>query len=327
MVVSAVRTTARGEVGAAHQPRPAASSSACSTCPTLPASANDPNLSGRAAASARSLSLEPGERALALTSLPTEGPGLALGTRQGVVKRVNPEVLGRDEWEVISLKDGDEVVGAVELATGEETLCFVTAEAQLLHFAAVAVRPQGRSGGGMAGVKLGAGRPGRVVRRDRPGRADGSVVVTASGSATALPGTEPGAVKVTPFSEYPAKGRATGGVRCHRFLKGEDALVFAWAGTAPARAAAASGAPVELPGGRPGAGTAPGCPGASRSPPAPGPSRPAAVHAPVWKAESVLTRRPRPAVPAGAARCAGARPGGLQRRRHPRAARTRRPRR
>jgi DNA gyrase subunit A len=36
-------------------------------------------------------------------------------------------------------------------------------------------------------------------------------------------------------------------VRCHRFLKGEDALVFAWAGSAPARAAAASGAPVDLP--------------------------------------------------------------------------------
>jgi DNA gyrase subunit A len=74
-----------------------------------------------------------------------------------------------------------------------------------------------------------------------------NVVVTASGSSTALPGTEAGAVKVTPFAEYPGKGRATGGVRCHRFLKGEDTLVAAWAGDAPARAAAASGAPVELP--------------------------------------------------------------------------------
>jgi DNA gyrase subunit A len=80
-----------------------------------------------------------------------------------------------------------------------------------------------------------------------PDAPEGSVVVTASGSSTALPGTEPGALKVTPFAEYPAKGRATGGVRCHRFLKGEDALILAWAGTAPARAAAASGAPVELP--------------------------------------------------------------------------------
>ena len=43
----------------------------------------------------------------------------------------------------------------------------------------------------------------------------------------------PGTVKVTPYAEYPAKGRATGGVRCQRFLKGEDSLVVAWAGAAP----------------------------------------------------------------------------------------------
>jgi DNA gyrase subunit A len=74
-----------------------------------------------------------------------------------------------------------------------------------------------------------------------------AVVVTVSGSGTALPGTEAGSVKVTPFAEYPAKGRGTGGVRVHRFLKGESTLLFAWAGRAPARAAAASGAPVDLP--------------------------------------------------------------------------------
>ena len=61
------------------------------------------------------------------------------------------------------------------------------------------------------------------------------------------PGTDAGAVKVTSFAEYPGKGRATGGVRCHRFLKGEDILLLAWAGPAPAWAAAASGAPVDLP--------------------------------------------------------------------------------
>jgi len=53
-------------------------------------------------------------------------------------------------------------------------------------------------------------------------------------------------VKVTAMSEYPAKGRATGGVRCHRFLKGEDILQRAWAGLAPAVAAAASGSPITL---------------------------------------------------------------------------------
>ena len=182
-------------------------------------------------------------------------PGLAIGTRHGIVKRVNPEVLGRDEWEVIRLDDGDEVVGAVELATGTETLCFITTDAQLLHFGAETVRPQGRSGGGIAGIRVAANE--RVAWFGALS-GDDNVVVTASGSSTALPGTEPGAVKVTPFSEYPAKGRATGGVRCHRFLKGEDLLVTAWAGDAPARAAAASGAPIDLPepvGKRDGSGT------------------------------------------------------------------------
>jgi DNA gyrase subunit A len=145
---------------------------------------------------------------------------------------------------VIRLDDGDEVVGAVELATGTETLCFISSDAQLLHFGADAVRPQGRSGGGIAGIRLAGGEHAAWFGAVEP---EGAVVVTASGASTALPGTEPGAVKVTPFAEYPAKGRATGGVRCHRFLKGEDTLVTAWAGAAPARAAAASGAPVDLP--------------------------------------------------------------------------------
>ena len=83
-------------------------------------------------------------------------------------------------------------------------------------------------------------------------------MVTSSGSSSALPGTQVGAVKVTPLSEYPSKGRATGGVRAHRFLKNEDTLLSAWVGPGPARAAAASGAPVDLPpadGRRDGSGT------------------------------------------------------------------------
>jgi DNA gyrase subunit A len=161
------------------------------------------------------------------------------------VKRVNPEYLSnRDDWDVISLKDGDEVVGATELRTGEETLCFVASDGQLLQFGAGQVRPQGRSGGGIAGIKLSSGA--RVVSFTAV-QPEEAVVVTVSGSSSALPGTEAGSVKVTPFTEYPPKGRATGGVRCHRFLKGEDELVFAWVGAAPPLAAADSGAPVDLP--------------------------------------------------------------------------------
>ncbi|HJQ07182.1 MAG TPA: DNA topoisomerase IV subunit A [Nocardioides sp.] len=245
VVVSAVRTSVRSEIGVITSAGRLLKLGVIDL-PAIPASANEPNLQGGLPLT-EVLSLAAGERALALCDLTGEGPGLALGTKQGVVKRVNPEVIGRDEWEVIGLKDGDEVVGAVQLRTGEEELCFVTSDAQLLHFGAAGVRPQGRAGGGMAGIRV-ADRE-RVVwfgslELQSPG---GVVLVTASGSSTALPGTEPGAVKVTDFWEYPAKGRATGGVRCHRFLKGEDALVFAWAGPAPARASAASGAPIDLP--------------------------------------------------------------------------------
>jgi DNA gyrase subunit A len=243
VIASVVRATARGEVGLLTS-RGRLVRVGVLELPALPPTANDPHLVG-AAPVTDLVALAPGERPLALTSLRSDGPGLALGTRDGVVKRVNPDVLtNKDEWEVIGLKEGDEVVGAAELATGEETLCFITSDAQLLHFGAGLVRPQGRPGGGMAGVRLAAGRHVTWFGALDPAQA---VVVTASGSATALPGTEPGSVKVTPFAEYPPKGRGTGGVRCHRFLRGEDTLVFAWAGTGPARATATSGAPIDLP--------------------------------------------------------------------------------
>jgi DNA gyrase subunit A len=244
VVVSAVRATARGQVGALTTHGRLAKLDVLDL-PTLPGTANHPHLQGGAPVS-EFLSLEPGERVVGLTSLDVDSPGQAIGTRNGVVKRVNQETLAnRDTWELIRLADGDQVVGAVELHTGSEQLCFITSDAQLLHFGAAAVRPQGRSGGGIAGVRLAAGQSAVFFGAFTPD--DSAVVVTASGSSTALPGTEPGAVKVSPFSEYPGKGRGTGGVRCHRFLKGEDTLVLAWAGPGPARAAASSGAAVDLP--------------------------------------------------------------------------------
>jgi DNA gyrase subunit A len=136
-------------------------------------------------------------------------------------------------------------VGAAELRTGDEDLVFVTSDAQLLHFPASTVRPQGRSASGMAGIKLAPGAQAVSFAAVDPGGPN--VVVTSSGSSNALPGTEPGSLKVTPYDEYPAKGRATGGVRCHRFLRGEDILVLGWVGGAPARASAANGVALELP--------------------------------------------------------------------------------
>ncbi|MGO2112707.1 MAG: DNA topoisomerase IV, partial [Pseudoclavibacter sp.] len=64
--------------------------------------------------------------------------------------------------------------------------------------------------------------------------------------------------KVSDYAEFPGKGRATGGVRAHRFTRGEDRLRLAWVGAEP-RATAGDGAVRELPEGgakRDGSGTA-----------------------------------------------------------------------
>jgi len=206
--------------------------------PTAPLTAGAPHLQGGSPVG-ELVGLEAGESPLAVVALDAV---IALGTRAGIVKRVNPEVLSKDSWDVIRLDDGDEVVGAAAPGEADE-LVFITTDAQLLHFPAASVRPQGRTGGGMAGVKLPTGT--KVIWFGAT-PADDAVVVTISGTSGALPGTHGGNVKVTAFSEYPGKGRATGGVRCHRFLKGEDTLLLGWAGPSPAIAASPAGTPVEL---------------------------------------------------------------------------------
>jgi DNA gyrase subunit A len=253
VLISRIVATARGECGLVTSAGRLFKISVLDL-PTVPATAHAPNLQGGTHVS-ELITLDTGERVLCLTSLSQDSLGLALGTAGGVVKRVNPEVLGRDSWEVIRLEPGDRLVGAAELRSIDNELVFVTNDAQLLRFPAASVRPQGRSGGGMAGIKLGIGA--RVVFFGAV-PASGSVLVTVSGTSRALPGTDAGSVKVTPFGEYPGKGRGTGGVRCHRFIKGEDVLLLAWAGPAPAVAAAASGSPIPLPdaeGRRDGSGT------------------------------------------------------------------------
>jgi DNA gyrase subunit A len=242
VIVSRVLATARAEVGLVTS-RGRLVKVTVLDLPTVPSTANAPNLQGGASV-VELVTLESDESAVCLSSLSADSLGLALGTADGVVKRVNPEVVAKDSWDLIRLEPQDRVVGGVELTSADVELVFVTSDAQLLHFGADSVRPQGRAGGGIAGIKLAAGA--RTVFFGAVPDGD-AVLVTNSGTSSALPGTDAGLVKVTRFSEYPAKGRATGGVRCHKFLKGEDTLLLAWAGPAPAVASAASGSPVELP--------------------------------------------------------------------------------
>ena len=192
------------------------------------------------------LGLGAGERVLALASLAADAPTLALGTATGVVKRVAPEgAPSRDAWEVIGLRDDDEVVGAATVAE-DDSLVFLTSDAQLLHFPASAVRPQGRPAGGMAGVKLAGGQRAVFFGAVPSGQQSDALVVTVAGAADALPGTQAGTAKVSPFEVFPGKGRATGGVRAHRFLRGEDSLILGWVGPAPARASGSAGQGIDL---------------------------------------------------------------------------------
>ncbi|HEY5185518.1 MAG TPA: DNA topoisomerase IV subunit A [Actinomycetes bacterium] len=256
VVTSIVRATARGEVGLVTSGGRLVRLSVLDL-PALAQTSAAPTLAGGVPLGAL-LDLGAGEKALCLATLDPESTGLALGTERGVVKRVLPDYpSNRDGFEVIRLDDGDQVVGAVELVTGEEELVFVSSDAQLLHFPASVVRPQGRPAGGMAGIRLADGQRAVFFGAVAPGV--DAQVVTIAGSSDALPGTEAGAGKVTPYDLYPGKGRGTGGVRCQRFLRGEDTLLLAHVGPAPARAATAAGTPADLPGPDPrrdGSGTA-----------------------------------------------------------------------
>ncbi|MFD6998532.1 DNA topoisomerase (ATP-hydrolyzing) subunit A [Streptomyces mirabilis] len=245
LIVSAVPTTARGEIGAVTSSGRLLRLNVIDL-PQLPETASAPNLSGGAPIAEFLSSLEPDETVVCLTTLDESSPGLAIGTEQGVVKRVVPDYpSNKEELEVITLKDGDRIVGAVELRTGEEDLVFITDDAQLLRYQASQVRPQGRAAGGMTGIKLTEGA--KVISFTAVDPAVDAVVFTVAGSRGTLDDSVQTTAKLTPFDQYPRKGRATGGVRCQRFLKGEDCLSLAWAGALPARAAQKNGTPAELP--------------------------------------------------------------------------------
>jgi DNA gyrase subunit A len=296
LVACSVATSARATIGAVTSAGRMIRVSVIEI-PTLPAGTGDVGaLSAGHPVAEFVPGLADGETVLAMASLDGgDASGVALGTASGVVKRVQPDYpANRDEFELITLKEDDRVVGAAYLAGDDAELVFITSDAQLLRFAASSVRPQGRPAGGMAGVRLSDGATaiwfgaiGPAVTRSvlptlpaspRGGPADNheaamvamadvraevtgeepggawsttpeaaaAVVVTVAGRSGALPGTGGGSVKVTPFAEYPPKGRATGGVRCQRFLKGEDGLVQAWIGPSPVIGVTESGIVVDL---------------------------------------------------------------------------------
>lgn len=213
--------------------------------PGLPASGGAPSLAG--GVPLRELvTLERTEEALALVSLADDAPPIALATAAGRVKRLSGAHPSKDSWDIVSLADSDTVVWAGH-AADTDVLVLIASDGQLLRFGADSVRPQGRAGQGIAGMRLGGTAAVMTAGAIPAESLSQSYVVTVAGSSDGLPGTQPGSVKVTPLDRYPAKGRATGGVRAHRFLRGEDSLQRAWVGDDQPRAVGGGGQPLDLP--------------------------------------------------------------------------------
>ena len=108
---------------------------------------------------------------------------------------------------------------------------FVTSNAQLLAFDAAGLRAQGWNASGVAGIKVAAeaqviffGMTPKAAKTDEEGDADaelGSFAVVTIATGENFYGAPSSSINVSEFSEFPTKGRATSGVRAHKFLKGE----------------------------------------------------------------------------------------------------------
>ncbi|MFM2384503.1 MAG: hypothetical protein RL166_377 [Actinomycetota bacterium] len=168
---------------------------------------------------------------------------IALATAQGVIKRVTADYPAKDEFEMITLKDGDRVVGAAK-ATDAKEYVLITSDAQLLRFDSSSVRATGRAAAGIAGINLSAGAI--VISFGKVVDPEGVQVITAAKSGSTLAGIDGGSLKRSALSEFPAKGRATGGVRAHKFIRDEDHLYFAAVIAGEPLAASVDGKPIDL---------------------------------------------------------------------------------
>ncbi len=149
------------------------------------------------------LSLDAGERITAAVAVPTTNVAnfCMMATVKGRVKRVALKEFANvrpSGMIAIGLEQGD-FLSWVRLTSGKDDVMLVTADGQALRIHESAVRPQGRPGSGMAGIRLAEGD--KVASMD---------VVEPGGFLMVL--TEMGFGKRVKLEEYGAKGRGGGGV-------------------------------------------------------------------------------------------------------------------
>jgi DNA gyrase subunit A len=150
------------------------------------------------------LSMAPGELITAAVAVPdfVAAEYCTMATRNGKVKRVELAELSSVRPSgliAINLEEGDEL-GWARLTDGEDEIILVTELGQALRFNEASVRSMGRAASGVMGIGLARGD--HVASMEVVESGGELLVVSSAGYG-----------KCTPLSEYPPKGRATGGVR------------------------------------------------------------------------------------------------------------------
>jgi DNA gyrase subunit A len=149
------------------------------------------------------LALNPGERitaAIAVSDFSSHGYCIMM-TAKGRIKRVILEEFAsvRPSGLIAMSLARDDILGWARLTSGTDDIIIVTEMGQALRFSEKLVRPMGRTAAGVQGIRLGKDDQVTSMTQVQPG---GTLLIVTSG----------GFGKQTPLSEYPAKGRATGGI-------------------------------------------------------------------------------------------------------------------
>lgn len=164
-----------------------------------------------------------GKKAVGISKYDEKEPvNIALSTNEGKVKVLDTSTLTKNpDCDVMKMPSGVVLLAAVPVSDSSQQFVFITDSANLLKFPVDTVPVQGRTSAGVAGIKL--VKDAKIINSFVSDESD--LLITSTGKS----------LKTTPLSEYPAKGRGTQGVRCHKFLSGETALTAAYVGHAPKR--------------------------------------------------------------------------------------------